>query len=916
MTLGDKLSRLRKQNNYTQEQLADILGVSRQAISKWESDVAYPETDKLIRLSALYRCSTDYLLRDDLETEDAIYNPNVALQGSAVTNKANKLLGGILRFAPLVLYALWAFLLWAFYAAPLIKHSENNVYQWFGNAVVEQLQPSMNALISLGVICGAYIAVLGILQRFGSRKANLIANICSFVFQAAVFTCAMSLIGVGKSVGLESGKVVVIVATLTGVFALLQAVFIALEYYFNHDEAVDLTPKRTIAALRKCWNYITLHKLVAIVVACVLIVGVALSVVLPLTVGNIFRAGRVSRVKLSDNRDDVVKVLGKPVDIDTDKLAEILGDDEVDAVSKQNVYFYCTPNAERLIKRAIRMLDKVEELRSSGNVQDALIIYAQAEKLMKELNEIEFKYIEVYFENGAVVEVEYNSKFSTERQNDRKWNVRGNKRQKVNLIPEEVPYGETPYSAELYAQAFYTDGSYRLSRIENVSAIGNAQSGWVIEWSDHWGSYKHSIRESANTGNVAERGDVNDSVSFTVQNVNDNGVEGYSLKIHGEGMLESSNEYGWSKYAENVFEVSVTNGITNVPNNAFKNFKNLKNAVLPDSIQTIGDSAFYGCEKMLSVNLTENLTSIGDSAFYGCASITVADFTENLTNIGAHAFEGCASITDLDFPRFLTNIGTAAFAGCTSLQLVIWEVAAANVGTNVFANTPNLATVKMVWGVEVVPDGLFSGCSGLTNVTVEGGRFERFGARVFENCTSLKTVKIQSSFISNLGEYMFSGCTSLETIEIPDDVSVYPEGIFQNCTSLRRVHSNADGVYEYIREIGDRAFYNCKALTYVNLPGAYLRSVGSYAFYACSSLQEINLWSYVLNFIGAYAFAGCSKLTSVTLDSHTSYADSQWYCKLTPNEVGIHIWVASGADAAVKLSNTYCAYNWYIDTSY
>lgn len=65
MTLGDKLSKLRKENNYTQEQLADILGVSRQAISKWESDVTYPETDKLIRICNLFQCSTDYLLIDE-----------------------------------------------------------------------------------------------------------------------------------------------------------------------------------------------------------------------------------------------------------------------------------------------------------------------------------------------------------------------------------------------------------------------------------------------------------------------------------------------------------------------------------------------------------------------------------------------------------------------------------------------------------------------------------------------------------------------------------------------------------------------------------------------------------------------------------------------------------------------------------
>ena len=67
MTLGEKLSMLRRENNYTQEQLADILGVSRQSVSKWESDLSYPETDKLIKLGKLYGCSMDYLLKDEAE---------------------------------------------------------------------------------------------------------------------------------------------------------------------------------------------------------------------------------------------------------------------------------------------------------------------------------------------------------------------------------------------------------------------------------------------------------------------------------------------------------------------------------------------------------------------------------------------------------------------------------------------------------------------------------------------------------------------------------------------------------------------------------------------------------------------------------------------------------------------------------
>ena len=69
MTTGDKLAKLRKNANYTQEQLAEILGVSRQAVSKWESDLAFPETEKLIRISELYGCSLDYLLKGNSEPD-------------------------------------------------------------------------------------------------------------------------------------------------------------------------------------------------------------------------------------------------------------------------------------------------------------------------------------------------------------------------------------------------------------------------------------------------------------------------------------------------------------------------------------------------------------------------------------------------------------------------------------------------------------------------------------------------------------------------------------------------------------------------------------------------------------------------------------------------------------------------------
>ena len=62
MTTGEKIYAARKKAGMTQEELADRLGVSRQAVSKWESDAAYPETDKIVELCKLFALSADDLL--------------------------------------------------------------------------------------------------------------------------------------------------------------------------------------------------------------------------------------------------------------------------------------------------------------------------------------------------------------------------------------------------------------------------------------------------------------------------------------------------------------------------------------------------------------------------------------------------------------------------------------------------------------------------------------------------------------------------------------------------------------------------------------------------------------------------------------------------------------------------------------
>lgn len=63
---SENLKKIRKYNNLSQEQLADELGVSRQAISKWESTIAYPEMDKIITLCEKFDLNIDNFLHKDI----------------------------------------------------------------------------------------------------------------------------------------------------------------------------------------------------------------------------------------------------------------------------------------------------------------------------------------------------------------------------------------------------------------------------------------------------------------------------------------------------------------------------------------------------------------------------------------------------------------------------------------------------------------------------------------------------------------------------------------------------------------------------------------------------------------------------------------------------------------------------------
>lgn len=116
MKLPEKIIRHRKSNGWSQEDFAEKLNVSRQAISRWENGTALPDAQNLLQISKLFGVSADYLLNDDYESDNDI---------PAVKNAAEETEALFLKKKHLHLFASICFALSVFCALAGVLNSTN-----------------------------------------------------------------------------------------------------------------------------------------------------------------------------------------------------------------------------------------------------------------------------------------------------------------------------------------------------------------------------------------------------------------------------------------------------------------------------------------------------------------------------------------------------------------------------------------------------------------------------------------------------------------------------------------------------------------------------------------------------------------------------------------------------------------------
>ncbi len=196
-----------------------------------------------------------------------------------------------------------------------------------------------------------------------------------------------------------------------------------------------------------------------------------------------------------------------------------------------------------------------------------------------------------------------------------------------------------------------------------------------------------------------------------------------------------------------------------------------------------------------------------------------------------------ASITYNNKEYLVISIRYGAFSGCSGLTSITIPSSVRSIEFNAFRGCSGLTSITLPSSLTSIGDGAFYGCSGLTSINVSDNNPKYSsvdGMLCNKDQTKLiavpngKTSSITlPSSLTSIGDYAFSGCSGLTSITLPSSLTSIGERTFVNCSGLTSITLPSS-----LKSIEDHAFNGCSGLTSITLPSS-LTSIGNYAFYGC-----------------------------------------------------------------------------------
>ncbi len=335
------------------------------------------------------------------------------------------------------------------------------------------------------------------------------------------------------------------------------------------------------------------------------------------------------------------------------------------------------------------------------------------------------------------------------------------------------------------------------------------------------------------------------------------------LDLSGKGIKHLGGAIFWNAEAENT-----------AADYGYKYAWDLENVTIPEGVETIGTSAFAGCWGLKTVTLPSTVRRVEDNAFnlfYEGVNITAnIDFSacENLEHIGHFAFYGCTGIEEITLPKSVKYVGEYAFA-VTNAQTKFYEDHDGETenafyitgdGVLLFSYVANDKTsVTIPDGVRVIGGSAFSGWD--TAIVPESTDALSASGKTKYNLSYAVTELTLPEGVETICGSAFYRMLKLKSIQLPASLTKIDSYAFAFCEGLTSISGG-----EKIREIGDYAFYYC-----VSIPGfrfsANTEVIGSNVFNGCAALKTV-YFPENLTSLGEDIFSeGCSSLTGVYISS-------------------------------------------------
>jgi hypothetical protein len=379
------------------------------------------------------------------------------------------------------------------------------------------------------------------------------------------------------------------------------------------------------------------------------------------------------------------------------------------------------------------------------------------------------------------------------------------------------------------------------------------------------------------------------------------------LTIFGYGDMydfdySSGHERPWRDYMTRIKTIEISDGVTSIGNEAFREFFELVNITLPDSITRIGDDAFFQCSSLTNITIPYSVTSIGDYAFGNCQRLSGITIPHSVESIGEYAFSNCHNLTELNILDGVTSIGERAFMQCGYLRKICLPDSVTTIGDYVFEGCGYLESIVLS-NHTVISNATFmhipSNCAVIqyNGITCQSNDY----GMVFIDSRDYDTgiVKlwlipksecmIESVYIHDKNGY--------DDEFVPESDIVYVDTTLSNLEffaafrpllvtgtcgeninwtlneSGKLTISGTGEMYDYTTDSEVPWFEFQRSITSVVFDGN-ITSISGFAFVYCSQLMSVEIPDSVTS-IGICAFAQCPILSEVIIpDSVTSIGES------------------------------------------